>query len=81
MSSMVFVAGFVVACGVLLAGVYLFARSDELDARHVGRARAPDVGASDAGVKLAPGARAYSTDTRAATHAATGAEPTPLAGH
>jgi hypothetical protein len=81
MSSMVFVAGFVVACGVLLAGVYLFARSDELDAAHVARARARESRAPDAAVTPPPDASGYSAPARGATHVAAGAEPTPLAGH
>jgi hypothetical protein len=80
MSSMVFVAGFVVACAGLVVGAYLFARSDELDARHVSRARTEERGETDAGVKLGPGSPAYSAEPREVARATTGAGAAPRRG-
>ena len=81
MSSMVFVAGFVVACGLLVLGAYLFARSDELNAGHAKRSREQESDAPVAGVTLAPGAPGYPAEASRAPRAATGSEPRPLAGH
>jgi hypothetical protein len=80
MTSMVFVAGFVVACGVLVVGVYLFARSDELNPAHAARARPRHGAAPDAVAAPAPGAPGYPAEAREVTRAATGPAPSPLAG-